>query len=881
MRDRALPSRHLYPTAGWSVVRTPVILPLLLGLLAGCGGGSSGSITPNKPPVLTPIADQAVIAGDPLSFGVSATDPDGPLPLSLKVKGVPAGASFIDRGDGTGAFSWTPDAVAVADDPYVVTFSAIDGAGLADTRTVAIAVLPANQPPVLAQIADQVVGVDELLTFSVVASDADGPPPLTLAVAGLPADATFTDQGDGTGTFSWTPAFADISGSPHVVVFTASDGNAPSLSSSLQVEINVSFSEEFDAGVERWVFVDDVPFSTASWVESNSTLQQLTKVESFSSFDGSYHRGTYAYLPSGDVLTDYRFSVDAVYLSTFQSNDIGVMFRYQDNDNYYRLSMNARYGFTRLEKKVGGNFVPLAVNGRGYTPGALLQLAVEARGSLISVWVDGDPVFAIEDDSLPSGTVALYTQDYSSFERAVLEPLSQVPAVILGAPVAYSVNASDSISASAAAPLAATGATVEFVVDDMLAVEDNTAPYSADFAPLSAGDYVVEAILRDAGGAELGRDTNVRVGVGGEYFVAIGDSITNGIGDLYARDNQSASGRVYSVQGYQAKLVDLLDASLQRPTMVYNSGIGGDTSFNAAFLRVDSILERHPGSQKALVILGTNDASTSIPSGLGCAADACAGTFKGNMQALVDSLNAAGKTVYIAHPPPAFGSNPPYSNPLNRSRNRRIQEYNEVIDNELSGANSGPELFSFFLSPAVNRLSLFRDGTHPNALGHLVIAHLWHDTLNPAAPVGLPFMLEGLGRSSQAPYLKQNLMQVGDVPYVDRSYRLTARPELLEDGVWISTADADSENTEDNYLSFDVARGVTVYVAYDADATLLPLWMDPFTDTGLLVGTDHPAAPSLRVYRRAYNAGTITLGGNMASGASGARAHYLVIIKPN
>lgn len=871
-------------------LRVGLLVEVLLALvLVGCGGGSTGRDpdvpAPNQPPVLAPVEARTVVAGDELILVVSATDPDGPEPLVLRAIGLPAGADFVDLRDGNGRFSWTPSGAAVLDGPYVVRFTATDGAGLRDEAIAVITVLPmlpSNTPPVFDPVGDRSVRVGEVLSFFVTATDPDGPPPV-LSASGLPRGAAFSDDGDGTGVFSWAPEIAQISRGPYTITFTAVDADDPLLSSTLEVDVTVSFIEEFTAGASDWFFVGDVPESIPSWLVADGVLQQGTKVESVRSFENSYHRGTYAYLPAGSGLSDYRLHVDAVYLATEQANDIGVMFRYQDNDNYYRLSMNARYGFTRLEKRVSGQFSPLAVNGRGYTPGALLRFEVEVRGNLITVWIDGDLVFAIEDDSLSAGTVGLYTQDQSAFERVIVEGASPTPFVALAAPVAFTVGVANAVVAAAAAPLVPPGGTVEFTLVGRSTAVDDRAPFSAEFGSLPAGDYAVTATLRDAGGTNLAQDTNLRIGVGGEYFIAIGDSITNGIGDRYSRDNRSQSGRVRAVQGYQAPLVDLLDSSLQRPVMAYNAGIGGDQSFQAAFLRVDSILARHPGSNKALVLLGTNDALAAAPSGLGCLGSGCDGTFKGNMQVLVDKLNAADKTVYVARTPPVFGSCStcgPHSNPRASLQNTTIEEYISVIDNELSGLNSGPDFFSFFLGPTVNRFSLFEDPLHPNALGHAVIAHLWHNALNPGAPVALPFMLENLAPSTVAPYLKQNLLEPGNTYYVDRDHRLTAIPEVLRDGVWIMTANNDAGNGSDAYLGFAVSGNAEVYVAYDAGASALPAWMGEFTNTGLLVETSNPQASSMMVYRRVFTAGTVSLGGNMAAGAVGASANYLVIVKP-
>ena len=77
------------------------------------------------------------------------------------------------------------------------------------------------QPPVLQFIPDRSMPEGQQLSFLVEASDPDGTPPSLLA-APLPALATFTDQGDGTGIFDWTPAMGQAG--QYKITFRASDG---------------------------------------------------------------------------------------------------------------------------------------------------------------------------------------------------------------------------------------------------------------------------------------------------------------------------------------------------------------------------------------------------------------------------------------------------------------------------------------------------------------------------------------------------------------------------------------------------------------------------------------------------------------------------------
>jgi len=91
-------------------------------------------------PVMQFIPDRTVEELRQLSFIVEATDQDGTIP-SISALSLPALASFVDQGDGTGIFSWTP-ALGQAGD-YQVTFIASDGA-LEHTRSVIIQVIPAG-----------------------------------------------------------------------------------------------------------------------------------------------------------------------------------------------------------------------------------------------------------------------------------------------------------------------------------------------------------------------------------------------------------------------------------------------------------------------------------------------------------------------------------------------------------------------------------------------------------------------------------------------------------------------------------------------------------------------------------------------------------------
>jgi hypothetical protein len=182
---------------------------------------------------------------------------------------------------------------------------------------------------------------------------------------------------------------------------------------------------------------------------------------------------------------------------------------------------------------------------------------------------------------------------------------------------------------------------------------------------------------------------------------------------------------------------------------------------------------------------------------------------------------------------------------------------------------------------------LFADNFHPNGLGYAVISQLWHDIITGATLATDPcvppiFVLEDLSGSTVAPYHKQNLIEVGDEYYVDRTHTITNIPTTLglNDGRWIMTANDDRMNSSNNYLSFDVDRNVTVFIAYDNRASALPNWLSSsngFNTTGEQINVSQ-SGTTFNLYSKSFTPGTITLGGNLAAGANGATENYIVIV---
>lgn len=101
-------------------------------------GSSPPPSTPytNHAPALSPIGAKSVVAGDTLSFIVSATDSDGDT-LAFSTSNLPSGAAFSSS---TRTFSWKPDSSQVGTYSKVC-FSVSDGS-LTESEEIAITVIP-------------------------------------------------------------------------------------------------------------------------------------------------------------------------------------------------------------------------------------------------------------------------------------------------------------------------------------------------------------------------------------------------------------------------------------------------------------------------------------------------------------------------------------------------------------------------------------------------------------------------------------------------------------------------------------------------------------------------------------------------------------------
>jgi hypothetical protein len=168
--------------------------------------------------------------------------------------------------------------------------------------------------------------------------------------------------------------------------------------------------------------VDD-PLATlrgpSDWhADPEPRIAQTSGISSASVAENPNKPGTYLVLrtaPGRPAVADFRL------LATLRSGGpggIGLVFRWQDVDNFYFFLMNTddERNYRLLGRKVGGVFQPLDIpaldRARGFEPGRLYDLRLAAEGPSFTVELDGERILEGRDTALPAaGRVGLFSRN--------------------------------------------------------------------------------------------------------------------------------------------------------------------------------------------------------------------------------------------------------------------------------------------------------------------------------------------------------------------------------------------------------------------------------------------------------------------------------------
>jgi hypothetical protein len=147
---------------------------------------------------------------------------------------------------------------------------------------------------------------------------------------------------------------------------------------------------------------------------------------------------------------------------------------------------------------------------------------------------------------------------------------------------------------------------------------------------------------------------------------------------------------------------------------------------------------------------------------------------------------------------------------------------------------------------------------------------------------GMKSVIQNIRTESGKKY-KPYLLHVGKRSYIDRTFEISRCPALLDGLPALRTAFADLDAGSETHLRFDITKPMRVFVAFEAGAETLPVWLSKFNaeDLQIHIRDDFMNVERvLRLYSMDFEPGTVTLGGTSAPGySSRTPAPYLVVMQ--
>ena len=172
-----------------------------------------------------------------------------------------------------------------------------------------------------------------------------------------------------------------------------------------------------DGNYNGWVVVDEGTNSPPSnwYVDGNGYVRQTSNIHTW---DSPYWSGTYLYWdnPEAYSWTDYIYRTQ---LMPVDNDGNGVMFRYTDQNNYYRFRWSWQYDMCEEVPGTQKRVLDVCENGvwrqlawddvlPPYGLGHWYNFQVTCLGDNIRTYVNGELVFDVTDSTHNQGTVALY-----------------------------------------------------------------------------------------------------------------------------------------------------------------------------------------------------------------------------------------------------------------------------------------------------------------------------------------------------------------------------------------------------------------------------------------------------------------------------------------
>jgi hypothetical protein len=261
---------------------------------------------------------------------------------------------------------------------------------------------------------------------------------ISLAITGLTLARTIPVDINGGGEYTSIQAAIDtaVSGRDEIEVapgtyYEAIDfkGKAIRLYSSDGPDVTkidgrmIVFEDDFDDGDYRgWQIRDEGNWTRPSaWSAATGVMVQSSNIYTEPTSDDRF-LGTYAVHPQSIPRDGHVISLD---MKSYDNDMMGVMFCYQNPDNYYRFAWDSQRSQRQLAKFQDGKPTVLVRDTVAYVPGQTYQIDIRLSPEYIHVDVDGSQVLSAFDDSLARGSLALYCWGNAGtyFDNVSIRPL--------------------------------------------------------------------------------------------------------------------------------------------------------------------------------------------------------------------------------------------------------------------------------------------------------------------------------------------------------------------------------------------------------------------------------------------------------------------------
>jgi Bacterial Ig domain/Right handed beta helix region/Fibronectin type III domain len=313
-------------------------------------------------------------------------------------------------------------------------------------------------------------------------------------------------------SITWDTAIA--SNASHVLTAVVRDA-AGNTATADDVIVTVNNASQFSCSGSTAFICEDFDDGAAAFTPSAATWSvvsgkyKLTNPTSGGNV-GLFNRS----LHNSPVSIDFDLTVDAsVDDGSTDFDDFGVIFNYQDADNYYYASFNesndgATNGLFRVQN---GSQTEIADFSSTISANTTYDIKIEKTGPTIKAYLNDVSQAIAEDSTFTGGMVGVGSRnDSATFDNVVVverepdtPPVTDTtdPTISFSSPanndtvsgiVTSAVNASDDIGVDR----------VEFSLDDSLKLTDSSAPYnySFDSKTLSNGSHTITATAYDAAG---------------------------------------------------------------------------------------------------------------------------------------------------------------------------------------------------------------------------------------------------------------------------------------------------------------------------------------------------------------------------------------------